>query len=89
MRSSISTVGVDPLASNRSSQESRIARAILRLVTGSAEQTDGAVGLLALDGGGELDGDYDVDEFAEALLVERPGRTLGEVGCGQFGGAHV
>jgi hypothetical protein len=40
------------------------------LSSGSLEQVDGAVGLLAVAGTGELDGGDDVDEFAEALLVE-------------------
>ena len=34
---------------------------------------DGSVGLLTLAGGGEFDGGDDVDEFAEALLVEAGG----------------
>ena len=45
----------------------------------AAEQIDGAVGFLALAGGGEFDGGDDVDEFAEALLVEAgAGVVLGE-----------
>ena len=45
----------------------------------AAEQIDGAVGLLALAGGGEFDGGDDVDEFAEALLVEAgAGVVLGQ-----------
>jgi hypothetical protein len=45
----------------------------------AAQQIDGAVGLLALAGGGEFDGGDDVDEFAEALLVEAgAGVVLGQ-----------
>ncbi len=43
------------------------------------EQIDGAVGLLALAGSDEADGGDEVDEFAEALLVEAgAGVVLGE-----------
>src|SRR4051812_41664836 len=45
----------------------------------AAEEIDGAVGLLALAGGGELDSGDDVDELAEPLLVEAgAGVVLGE-----------
>jgi hypothetical protein len=42
----------------------------------AAEQIDGAVGLLALAGGGEFDGGDDVDEFAEALVILRYAQAL-------------
>ena len=45
----------------------------------AAEQIDGAVGLLALAGGGEADGGDEVDQFAEAVLVEAgAGVVLGQ-----------
>ena len=49
------------------------------ILVDAAEQIDGAVGLLALAGGGECDGGDEVDEFAEALLVEAgAGVVLGQ-----------
>jgi len=45
-------------------------------IVNAAEQIDGAVGLLALAGGGEFDGGDDVDEFAEALVILRYAQAL-------------
>ena len=49
------------------------------ILVDAAEQIDGAVGRLALAGGGQADGADEVDEFAEAVLVEAgAGVVLGQ-----------
>jgi len=49
---------------------SALAKRVRKYFIHAAEQIDRAVGLFALAGGGEADGGDEVDEFAEAVLVE-------------------